>query len=66
MAKMSLEMDKKISVTTSPIMVLVIGNYTQDSKGITDLHASGGSIALSRVASGASDERQCNTTSMRM
>ena len=44
----------------------VIGNYTQDSKGITDLHASGGSIALSRVASGASDERQCNTTSTRM
>ena len=43
-----------------------IGNYTQDSKGITDLHASGGSIALSRVASGASDERQCNTTSTRM
>ena len=50
-----------------PTMICpVIGNYTQDSKGITDLHASGGSIALSRVASGASDERQCNTTSTRM
>ena len=44
----------------------IIGNYTQDSKGITDLHASGGYCTESRVASGGSDERQCNTTSTRM
>ena len=65
MPHLKCSMISKIGLALSNV-VAAIGNYTQDSKGITDLHASGGSIALSRVASGASDERQCNTTSTRM